>query len=67
MNQHLIDWNLERAAKEAWCANTWTGHPQESVLRERSAMHLACANARIDLRQRADRPAQTRLTRHQAP
>ena len=27
-----------------------TGHPQESICRERSAMHLACANAITDKR-----------------
>ena len=53
MNQHIIDWNLERAAKEAWCANTWTGHPQESIRRERSAMHIASANALIEKREAA--------------
>ena len=50
MTTDLIDWNLERAAKEAWYANTWTGHPRESSRRERSAMHLACANALIETR-----------------
>ena len=45
MSQHLIDWNLERAAEEAWYSNLMPSSEMERARREKSAMHLTCANA----------------------
>ena len=56
MNQHIIDWNLERAADELTWANRAQArlyaYPQQyayeiAECRYEVGMHIACANALI--------------------
>ena len=62
MNQHIIDWNLERAAEELTWANRaqarLSADPQQfaseiAEWRYEVGMHIASANALIETREAA--------------